>query len=85
MKLNSDSFRDGQSIPGEYAFCVIDPKSHVTLSDNRNPHLAWETQFVARQPDRARPRHVLMQMRDWPKAPRVCLFEAVRPRDAGGG
>jgi len=42
MKLRSDSFQDGQPIPGEYAFCVIDPKSHVTLSDNRNPHLAWD-------------------------------------------
>ena len=42
MKLWSDSFQDGQPIPGEYAFCVIDPKSHVTLSDNRNPHLAWD-------------------------------------------
>ncbi len=36
----------------------------------RNPHIAWETQFVARQPDRARPRQVLMQMRDWPKRDR---------------
>ena len=42
MKLSSDSFQDGQAIPGEYAFCVIDPKSHVTLSGNRNPHLAWD-------------------------------------------
>jgi Raf kinase inhibitor-like YbhB/YbcL family protein len=41
MKLKSDSFQDGQAIPGKYAFCVIDPKSHVTLSENRNPHLAW--------------------------------------------
>jgi Raf kinase inhibitor-like YbhB/YbcL family protein len=42
MKLRSDSFQDGKSIPGAYAFCVIDPKSHVTLSSNRNPHLAWD-------------------------------------------
>jgi Raf kinase inhibitor-like YbhB/YbcL family protein len=42
MKLRSDSFKDGGAIPGEYAFCVIDPKSHVTLSGNRNPHLAWD-------------------------------------------
>ena len=42
MKLRSDSFKDGQPIPGEFAFCVIDPKSHVTLSGNRNPHLAWD-------------------------------------------
>jgi Raf kinase inhibitor-like YbhB/YbcL family protein len=41
MKLWSDSFKDGGSIPGEFAFCVIDPATHVTLSANRNPHLAW--------------------------------------------
>jgi Raf kinase inhibitor-like YbhB/YbcL family protein len=41
MKLWSDSFKDGETISGEFAFCVIDPKTHVTLSANKNPHLAW--------------------------------------------
>lgn len=41
MKLRSDSFADGAPIPAEFAFGRIDPKSHVGLSDNRNPHLAW--------------------------------------------
>lgn len=41
MKLWSDSFKNGAAIPGEYAFCVIDPVTHVALSNNRNPHLAW--------------------------------------------
>ncbi len=41
MKLWSDSFKDGGCIPGEFAFCIIDPNVHVTLSANRNPHLAW--------------------------------------------
>lgn len=41
MKLWSNSFREGAVIPGECAFCVIDPGAHVRLSDNRNPHLAW--------------------------------------------
>lgn len=41
MKLWSDSFKDGGYIPGEFAFCVIDPKNHVVLSRNKNPHLAW--------------------------------------------
>ncbi|MBS1170112.1 MAG: YbhB/YbcL family Raf kinase inhibitor-like protein [Burkholderiaceae bacterium] len=41
MKLWSDSFADNGKIPGKNAFCVIDPATHVTLSDNRNPHLAW--------------------------------------------
>ena len=41
MKLWSDSFKDGEAIPGESAFCVMDPVSHVAMSSNRNPHLAW--------------------------------------------
>ena len=41
MKLSSQSFKDGQNIPDEFAFCVIDPTSHVRVSDNRNPHLTW--------------------------------------------
>jgi Raf kinase inhibitor-like YbhB/YbcL family protein len=41
MQLNSDSFNDGAPIPGAFAFAVIDPASHVALSSNRNPHLAW--------------------------------------------
>ena len=42
MKFWSDSFSDGAYIPGPYAFCIIDPTSHVGLSANRNPHLAWQ-------------------------------------------
>ena len=41
MKLWSDSFRDGAAIPGEFAFCVVDPNTHVSMSANRNPHFAW--------------------------------------------
>ncbi len=41
MKLWSDSFKDGVGIPGEFAFCVIDPATHVAMSNNTNPHLAW--------------------------------------------
>lgn len=41
MKLWTDSFKDGAAIPGEYAFCVIDPATHVALSNNKNPHLVW--------------------------------------------
>ena len=37
----------------------------------RNPHAAWEHQFAARQPDKARATQVLMQMRDWPKRERL--------------
>ena len=41
MKLASTSFSDAGAIPAEFAFCAPDPKSHATLSKNRNPHLAW--------------------------------------------
>ena len=41
MKLWSDSFVDGGAIPAEYAFGTIDAETHVALSANRNPHLAW--------------------------------------------
>jgi hypothetical protein len=37
----------------------------------RHPHAAWEQQFAARQPDRARATQVLMQMRDWPMRQRA--------------
>lgn len=41
MKLVSDSFSQGQAIPAQYAFARIAPDTHITLSDNINPHLAW--------------------------------------------
>ena len=41
MELTSTSFDDGSRIPERYCFCRIDPETHVTLADNRNPHLAW--------------------------------------------
>jgi Raf kinase inhibitor-like YbhB/YbcL family protein len=41
VELVSNSFKNGDRIPGEFAFCVPDPKSHVLLGQNRNPHLRW--------------------------------------------
>ncbi len=41
MQLISQSFLDGHAIPGEFAFAVPDAATHVALSSNRNPHLAW--------------------------------------------
>lgn len=41
MELTSSSFSDGGVIPGEFAFCLPDPESHVVLGANKNPHLAW--------------------------------------------
>ena len=41
MKLTSSSFADNAPIPSEYAFCVPDPGSRVSLGTNKNPQLAW--------------------------------------------
>jgi Raf kinase inhibitor-like YbhB/YbcL family protein len=41
MKLTSHSFNDGDTIPAEFAFAVPDAATHIALSANRNPHLAW--------------------------------------------
>jgi len=42
MRLWSDSFTEGGLLPAECAFACIDPVTRVRLSNNRNPHLAWE-------------------------------------------
>lgn len=41
MKLSTSAFADMAPIPGEFAFGVIDPASHVRLSSNRNPDFSW--------------------------------------------
>jgi Raf kinase inhibitor-like YbhB/YbcL family protein len=41
MKLWSDTFKDGDRIPERCAFGKPNPKTHVELSDNKNPHLTW--------------------------------------------
>ena len=41
MKIWSDSFKDGKPIPARYAFGKPNPETHVELSDNINPHIAW--------------------------------------------
>ena len=41
MKLASGGFADGGAIPARLAFCAPDAKTHATLSENRNPQIAW--------------------------------------------
>lgn len=41
MKLWSDTFQDGGVMPAEFAFAAQDAATHLHLSANRNPHLAW--------------------------------------------
>ena len=42
MQLTSQSFKDGDRIPEEFAFGIKDATQHVKLGQNRNPHLAWQ-------------------------------------------
>ncbi|NCE89693.1 YbhB/YbcL family Raf kinase inhibitor-like protein [Pseudomonas sp. L13] len=41
MQLFSQSFREGEHIPGEFAFAIASATSHIELSYNKNPHLSW--------------------------------------------
>jgi len=41
MKLRSNSFSDGATIPDQFAFCNPASTGHVCLGGNHNPHLAW--------------------------------------------
>ena len=41
MHLTTSAFEDNGAIPGECAFAVIDPATHVRLSANENPDFAW--------------------------------------------
>ena len=41
MKLFSTGFNEGEPIPARYAFARIAPETHIALSDNLNPPLAW--------------------------------------------
>src|SRR5690606_1645611 len=41
MKLTSQSFTDGEAIPGEFAFCIPADEGHVQFGGNHNPHLEW--------------------------------------------
>ncbi len=49
MKLSTTAFADQGAIPGECAFGVIDPATHVRLSANRNPDFAWSDAPAATQ------------------------------------
>lgn len=47
MKLTSSSFQNNGKISPEFAFCAPDPKTHATLSENRNPELAIRGHVLA--------------------------------------
>lgn len=41
MKVWSDSFADNAAMDAQFAFGKPDAETHVALSQNKNPHLAW--------------------------------------------
>jgi Raf kinase inhibitor-like YbhB/YbcL family protein len=41
MKLWSNSFKDREPIPPEFALCTADPTRHAIYSDDKNPDLEW--------------------------------------------
>jgi len=41
MELSSNSFKNNGEIPQRCAFGIPDETAHLTLGDNRNPHLRW--------------------------------------------
>ncbi|MBV8473565.1 MAG: YbhB/YbcL family Raf kinase inhibitor-like protein [Hyphomicrobiales bacterium] len=41
MRLISHNFEDGADFPAEFAFATTHPTHHISLSADRNPHLAW--------------------------------------------
>jgi phosphatidylethanolamine-binding protein (PEBP) family uncharacterized protein len=42
MKIWSDSFIEGDMIPPRCAFAEMNPGTHIKLSSNRSPHIAWD-------------------------------------------
>ena len=64
MELWSNSFSDGDPIPGEFAFGLPDDTSHVIFGPNLNPHLAWSG-----VPDGTRSLAIVVYDRDVPTRP----------------
>jgi Raf kinase inhibitor-like YbhB/YbcL family protein len=41
FSIEVSGFREGEAIPGQYAFCIPADVGHVTLAPNKNPRVAW--------------------------------------------
>ena len=41
MQLTSDSISQNSPISSEFALCLPDPQTRITLAPNRNPQLSW--------------------------------------------
>jgi len=87
MRMTSTSFAHGRKIPAEFAFCAPDPRSHITLSKNLNPHLKWQEipqnakslELICHDPDvPSKPDDVNKEGRTIPaKLPRVDFYHWV--------
>jgi hypothetical protein len=42
MELRSNSFKDGDFLPAQFAFGKTSSEGKIDLSDNKSPHLAWD-------------------------------------------
>lgn len=63
MRLWSDSFEDGGWIDPRNAFATAADEGHVRLSDNLNPHLAWDE-----LPDGTKSLAIMVRDRDVPSS-----------------
>jgi len=41
MKFSTDGWKDGDKIPGKFAFGIPAEEGHVALSDNKSPAMKW--------------------------------------------
>jgi Raf kinase inhibitor-like YbhB/YbcL family protein len=64
MELISNNLAEGEPIPGDFAFCLPNPESHVSFAPNRNPHLVWSD-----PPEGTRSFALLCHDRDVPTKP----------------
>ncbi|MGF1640002.1 MAG: YbhB/YbcL family Raf kinase inhibitor-like protein [Rhodospirillales bacterium] len=41
LTVTIEAWREGETIPGEYAFCIPAAEGHVTMGRNRSPAVRW--------------------------------------------
>ena len=64
FSIEVSGFREGEAIPGQYAFCIPADEGHVSLAPNKNPRVQWRG-----APEGTRSFVVLCVDRDAPTVP----------------
>src|SRR5262245_15145706 len=41
FSIEDGGFRQGEAIPGQFAFCIPADQGHVSLAPNKNPRIQW--------------------------------------------